>query len=98
MTRTANSRLAGFAFLFYIATGIPAMILSGRATHGEDIAAKLASIAQHATDLRLAILLTLCGTVSALVLAVTLYALTREQDRDLAMLAATCRAGEGLTG
>lgn len=98
MTRTTNARLAGFSFLFYIATGIPALILSGRATHGEGVADKLASIAQHATDLRLAVLLTMCGAVSALVLAVTLYALTREQDPDLAMLALTCRVGEGLTG
>jgi len=29
-------------------------------------------------------------------LAVTLYALTREQDPDLALIALCCRAGEGV--
>jgi hypothetical protein len=32
MTRTANARLAGFTFLFYIAVALPAMILFDRAT------------------------------------------------------------------
>ncbi len=35
---------------------------------------------------------------SALVLGVTFYALTREQDRDLAMLALVCRVIEGIPG
>ncbi len=29
MTRSTNARLAGFTFLFYIALGIPAMVLFG---------------------------------------------------------------------
>ncbi len=41
-------------------------------------------------------LLTLCMSLSALVLGVTLYAITREQDRDLAMLALTCRVVEAI--
>ena len=98
MTRRTNARLAGFTFLFYIATGIPAMMLFGRATSGEGTAAKLASVAGHATDLRVAVVLSLLGCFSALVLAVTLYAITREEDRDLALLALTCRVGEGVLG
>jgi hypothetical protein len=43
-------------------------------------------------------LLSLVTSLSALVLGVTLYALTREQDRDLAMLALTCRIVEGMPG
>src|SRR5690242_6414855 len=35
---------------------------------------------------------------SALVLAVTLYAITRDEDHDLAMLAMMCRIGEGVIG
>ena len=96
MTRTTNARLAGFTFLFYIAVAFPSMVLFDRATRGEGIAAKLASIAQHATDVRVAVVLSLLGCFSALVLAVTLWAITREQDPDLAMLAMTCRVGEGL--
>ena len=97
MTRKTNARLAGFMFLFYIATGITNLVLFGKATSGaEGTAAKLASIAQHATTVRLTVLLTLCGFVSAVVLGVTLYALTRDEDRDLALLALCCRVTEGV--
>ena len=96
MTRTANARIAGFTFLFYIAVAFPGMVLFGRATSGEGIAAKFASIAQHATDVRVAVVLSLLGCLSALVLAVTLYAITREVDADLALLALTCRVAEGV--
>ncbi|MEK6574880.1 MAG: DUF4386 domain-containing protein [Chloroflexota bacterium] len=96
MSRTTNARIAGFTFLFYIAAGITSMLLFGRATSGEGIAAKLAGIAQHATDVRLTVLLAMLMCFSALVLAVTLYAITREQDPDLAMLALACRFGEAV--
>lgn len=97
MTRTTNARLAGFIFLLYIATGITSMVLSGQATSGaEETAAKLASIAQHASIMRVNIVLTLLQAGYALVLAVTLYALTRDQDRDLAVMALCCRVGEGV--
>src|SRR3954464_16080079 len=98
MTRTTNARVAGFTFLFYLAAGIASMILFGRASGGTGTAARLAAIAQHATDVRIAFLLSLLTCFAALVLAVTLYSITREQDPDLAMLALTCRLGEGLVG
>lgn len=98
MTRTTNARIAGFTFLFYIAVGVAAMVLFGRATEGEGMAAKLASIAQHATYVRLTVILTLLAGFCALVLAVTLYAITRDEDPDLALLAMTCRVAEGITG
>ncbi len=98
MTRRTNASIAGTTFLLYIALGIPAMILSSRAVHGDGVAAKLASVARHAADARFAFLLDLATCFAALVLAVTLYAITREQDQDLAMLALTCRVGEGLLG
>jgi len=47
----------------------------------------------HATDL-LSLLTSLC----ALTLGVTLYALTREVDADLALLALTCRVVEAIPG
>ena len=98
MTRRTNARVAGFTFLFYIAVAFPAMLLENRASSGEGTAAKLASIALHASEMRLAIVLSLIGCFCALVLAVTLYAITRDQDPDLAMLAMTCRVGEGVIG
>jgi hypothetical protein len=42
--------------------------------------------------------LSLVTSFSALVLGVTLYAITREQDRDLAMLGLTCRVIEAVPG
>jgi hypothetical protein len=98
MTRTANARVAGVTFLAYIAAGIASLVLFGRATNGEGMTAKLAAIAHHPTTVGVVVLLGLLESFSALVLAVTLYGLTREQDHDLAMLALTCRVGEGLVG
>ncbi len=98
MTRRTNARIAGIAYLLYIAAAFPSMLLSGRATSGAGMVEKLANMALHATDVRLAAVLSLIGCLCALVLAVTLYAITREQDRDLALLALTCRVAEGVTG
>lgn len=99
MTRTTNARIAGFTFLIYIAAGIGAMMLTSRAYNGaEGIAARLAAIAQHLTYVRLTFILNLLTCFAALVLAVTLYALTRDEDRDIAMLAFACRVAEGVMG
>jgi hypothetical protein len=98
MTRTANARLAGFAYLFYIGVAFPGMVLFNRATGGDGMAAKLASIAQQAAQVRISSVLSLLGCLAALVLAVTLFAITRDQDRDLAMLGLTCRVAEGVIG
>jgi hypothetical protein len=98
MTVRTNARVAGFTFLLYIAVALTAMMLSGRAEAGEGTAAKLANIAQHAPDMRTSILLDFASCFCALVLAVTLWAITREVDPDLAMLGLACRMGEGLVG
>jgi hypothetical protein len=98
MTRRTNARVAGFAFLLYIVTSFTGMILSGRVGDGEGAAAKLAGIAQHATDVRVAILLFMVGNFCALVLAVTLYSITRDQDPDLALMVLVCRTAEGVIG
>ena len=98
MTSTANARLAGCTFLAYIATGIASMVLFSRAAAGANAAARLASIAQHGTAVRLTAVLTLLTFFEAVVLGVTLYALTRDEDHDLAVLALCCRAAEGVLG
>jgi hypothetical protein len=98
MTVTTNARIAGFTFLVYIAATITGIFLFTRATNGEGVTAQLATISRHATDVRLAVLLGLLGNLCALVLAVTLYSITRKQDPDLAMLALTCRVAEGIVG
>jgi hypothetical protein len=97
VTRATSARLAGITYLAYIAIALPANILFSRAAGGEGIAQKLAGIAQHVPDVRIAILLSLLAGFNALVLAVALYGITRHQDPELAVLALCCRAGEGVT-
>jgi len=96
MTTTTNARIAGFTFLFYIAAGLTTMVIFGRATRGADIATRLAGVAQHATEMRVVLVLLLLQCFSAIVLGVTLWAITREQDPHLAMLGLACRVGEGV--
>ena len=98
MTRTANERMAGASYLLYIVFGITNMVLFARATAGADVSTKLTNIAQHASDLRLTVMTTLACCVCAFVLAVTLHALTRDQDPEIAMLGLICRVAEGITG
>jgi hypothetical protein len=88
--------VAGATLLLYIATGIADMVVSAQATVGADTAAKLASIAQHVPQMRIAILLTILQIVYAVALGVTLHALTRDEDRDVAMLGLAFRIGEGV--
>jgi hypothetical protein len=96
MTRTTNARIAGLTFLLYIAAGITSMILFRRATGGGAIADKLATLVGHGTDVGVVVLLGFVQCFSALVLGVTLWAITRDEDNDLAMLGLTCRVGEGI--
>ena len=98
MTRTTNARIAGFTYLFYAAIGICIELLMHQARGGGDDVAQLASIGLHATNVRLSILITLLECLSSLVLAVTLYGITRVEDQELAMLGLVCRVAEGVLG
>ena len=98
MTRTTNARIAGITFLAYIAAGIASLVLVRRATGVEGITAKLAGIASHAGDIGVLVILGLVQCFSAVLLGVTLYAITRDEDSDLAMLGLVCRLGEGFLG
>ena len=98
MKRNAIARIAGVTYLAYIAFAFPSMVISSRATAGETMAAKFATIAQHGADLRLAVVLNLLSALCALTLAVTLYAITRDEDRDLGLFGFACRVAEGIVG
>jgi hypothetical protein len=98
MTRTTNARIAGFTYLFYAAIGICSELLMHQARGVDGDAAELARIGQYATNVRLTILITLLECLSALVLAVTLYGITRDEDHELAMLALVCRVAESVLG
>jgi hypothetical protein len=99
MTLRTNSKLAGFIFLAYIALGIMSMILSRQVLGDADSTfEKLASIGQHPFKMRVDIMLGLLTAAFALILAVTIYALTRHIDKDLALIALCCRVTEGAIG
>jgi len=98
MTRMTNARLAGFAYLFYIAVAFPDMVLFRRATSAPSASATLAHIAAHVAELRISIVLEVLAAFSAIVLAVALYGITRDEDRDLSVMALSCRVGEGVLG
>lgn len=98
MTRTTNARIAGFTYLFYAAIGMCLELLMHQARGVGGDAAKLAHIGQHAMNVRLSILIALLEGLSSLVLAVTLYGITRDEDHELAMLGMVCRVAEGVLG
>ncbi|MGE5176703.1 MAG: DUF4386 domain-containing protein [Hyphomicrobiales bacterium] len=96
MNLRKNAKIAGIAYLFYIAVGVANELLMSRATRADGTAGTLARVAQHATDVRLAVLFGIGESFSALVLAVTMYAITRDVGQELALMALVCRAAEGL--
>jgi hypothetical protein len=98
MTRTTNARIAGFTYLFYTAVALSADLLMHHARSIDGGSAKLARIGEYATDVRITILLRLLECFSALVLAVALYGITRDEDHELAVLALACRVAEGVVG
>ena len=96
MARATIARLTGFTFLLYIAASIVGANLFARITRGDGIATKFADIAAHGPQMWLCFLLALLTVFAALILAVALYALTRDEDADLALFALTCRVAEGV--
>jgi len=98
MTRTTNARIAGFTYLFYAAIGICIELLMHQARGVDGGAAELVRIGQYATNVRLSILIVVLECVSALVLGVTLYGITRVVDHELAVLGLVCRVAEGVLG
>lgn len=96
MARTTNARIAGLAFLFYITVAVASILLFDGAIGAEGTAAQLARIAQHAADVRLSVVLGLLTPFVAVVLSTALYAITRDQDRFVSMVAMVCLFGAGV--
>jgi hypothetical protein len=88
--------MAGTMYLAYIALAFPSMILYGRATRGTTIDMRLAQLAAHAAEMRIATILTVSTALVAITLAVGLYGITRDHDHELAVVALCCRVGEGV--
>lgn len=88
------ARLAGFMFLFLIATNlVSAMLLIGVGAPNE-IPDTLRNISENSLSARVSILLQIVSSISTFVLASMLYAITKYQDSNLAILALSCRASE----
>ncbi len=98
MTRITSARVAGFTYLFYAAIGICIELLMHQARGVDGGAAELVRIGQHATNVRLSILIVVLECLSALVLGVTLYGITRVVDHELAVMGLVCRVAEGVLG
>jgi hypothetical protein len=95
-SRAITARVVGSTIFVYIATSITGTIVFTRITEGQGIAARLANIAQHSPQMGLSFLLAMLTIFEALILAVTLYVLTRDEHADLALFALTCRVVEGV--
>lgn len=98
MNRMKLARVSGASFLFYVVAGATNEFLMGRATDANGTTAILVHLAAHSNEVRIATLLSLAESLSAFVLAVSLYGLTRDQDADLARFGLLCRGVEGLLG
>ena len=98
MTERNAARVAGVAYLSYIVFTMSSVTFYGAAVEGHDVAEKLAHFAGEIGKVRLSVLLDLLQIICALVLAVTLYRLTKPVDATLATLAMLFRAGEGFLG
>jgi uncharacterized protein DUF4386 len=98
VTQRAEARTAGFAYLSYIVFTMSSTMIYGKATAGDGVMQRLSSLSQMISQVRVTVLLDLLQVVCALVLAVTLYRLTKVVDPTLAMLAMMFRVGEGLIG
>lgn len=94
--RPTNARIAGFVLLVYIAVQIASLLLFNGASGAEGTSARLAAIAQHVADVRVSALLGLLSPFIAIVLSTALYAIARDQDRFISMVAMVLLFGAGV--
>ena len=97
MTHRTSARVAGVGFLAYIALGVLGMRLSRGMPDATDTVARLQAIGAHLDLVRTNMLLGLATALIALTLAVTLHAITRGVDEEIARLAMIFRIGEGFS-
>ena len=95
MTQRAVSKLAGYAYLAYIVFAMSAAILSSRTTAGIDTSHMLSTLRSTLVLAKINVLLDLLQIVCAVVLAVTLYRLSRTVDTTIALLAMACSFRRG---
>jgi hypothetical protein len=93
-----EEKAAGIAYLGYIVFAASSAMLSGRTMVGSDLPQMLSTLSRMIGTARVTVLLDLLQIVCAIVLAATLYRLTKAVDPTIALLAMLFRTGEGLLG
>lgn len=96
MTRAVVARAAGATFLLYIVVKVAGSILFEGSIGSGAAAKRLADVAAHASDLRIATVLALANCVFALLMGVLLYFYTRRSHPELSTLVLICRTGEAV--
>jgi Domain of unknown function (DUF4386) len=87
------ARLAGFTFLFLIACVLASTFLFGEAGN-EDVGGALRYISENTMPVRVGVYLQVIASISTFVLGGMLYAITKHQDQNLAIIALSFRAAE----
>jgi len=96
--RQRAAKVAGWAFLVYIAAGLAESILFESTLGSGAPLTKLANANANASTLRLTVVLSLVSIFSALVLAVTLFAVTFSYGPIVALAGLVGRTAEGVIG
>lgn len=84
MPRSVIARVAGATLLLYRPSGVAAFLLYEGSLGRGTAADRIAAVAAHASDLRMACVLTLANALCALILAVAMYFYTRDGGVELA--------------
>jgi hypothetical protein len=99
LSRAAIARIAGALYALVIVVGIVSVgRIEAFLDPGGDAASTIGAVAQHAAQLRWALLGELLMYAMVVALALALYAVLRDVDRDLALLAAAWRVVEAIVG
>lgn len=97
-TQRFYARLAGFLFLWLIVTGLTAMMITGRIVGSGPFAEQAKRVVASERLFRLAFIIGLVETMSALLLGFALYVVLKPVDKTLAQLALCWRVGESIIG
>lgn len=98
-SRTTFARIAGALYALVIVIGIASVgRIEAFVASGGDAAATVRAVAENATQIRWALVGELSMYAMVVALAVALFVLLREADRNLALLAMTWRLAEAIVG
>lgn len=92
------ARVAGFMFLFVLASSIAGLVVTSSVGTGQSFAEQTAQIVASETVFRIGLVLALLGSLSTVLLAVALFVTVRPIDGNLALLGLLLRVGEAAIG